>query len=303
MNRMASFWDVQRANKMKSWALILAVTAVVFVLVCFASWMFNGGEWLLPFALVLALIYAAGGYFFGDKIVLAVSGAKPADEQKDAYLCNTVEGLALAAQIPVPKAYIINDPSPNAFATGRDPQHASIAVTSGLLGMMNRTELEGVLGHEMSHIRNFDSRFMTLTIVLVGLVAILANIIGRGMWLGGGRRDERGGGGAFLAIIGLLLVIFGPLLAQLIQLAISRSREYLADASGAQLTRNPEGLASALEKLKGAPPLQHANSATACLFISDPVNGGGKKGVVQRVSGWFSTHPPLDERIKALRAM
>ncbi|VVB56933.1 Protease HtpX [uncultured archaeon] len=298
----SSFWDVQRANKIKSWALILAVSLIVFALVSFAGWLTDGGEWILPVALVFALIYAAGGYFYGDSIVLAVHGAKPADPQADAYVYNTVEGLALAAQIPKPKLYIIDDPTPNAFATGRDPEHASIAVTTGLYKMMNRQELEGVLAHEMSHIKNFDSRFMTLTIVMVGLVAIMANIIGRGMWLGGGRRDDRGGGGA-LAIIGLLLVIFGPFLAQLIQLAISRSREYLADASGAQLTRNPEGLASALEKLKGTPPMRSANSATASLFISDPVHGGDKKGIGQQLTGLFSTHPALDDRIAALRKM
>ncbi len=298
---MASFWDVQRANKTKSWLLILLVIPLVAALVWFAGYIFDGGAWILPVAIIFSLFYAVGGYFFGDQFVLAASGARPADPQKDAYLYNTVEGLALAAQIPKPKLYIIDDPSPNAFATGRDPAHASIAVTSGLLSLMNRAELEGVLGHEMSHIRNFDSRFMTLVIVLVGLVAILGNMLGRGMLFGGGRDRERGNG--LVMILGLLMVILAPILAQLIQLAISRSREYLADASSAQLTRNPEGLANALEKLKGTPPMQHANSATASLFISDPVHGGGKKGIVQSIGGLFSTHPPLDERIKALRAM
>ncbi|VVC02360.1 Protease HtpX [uncultured archaeon] len=299
----SSFWDVQRANKTKSWLLIALIIPLVSGLVYFAGYFFAGGEWILPIAIIFSLIYAAGGYFFGDKLVLAMHGARAADETKDAYLCNTIEGLALAAQIPKPKAYIIEDASPNAFATGRDPQHASIAVTSGLLAIMNRAELEGVLGHEMSHIKNFDSRFMTLTIVLVGLVAIIANMIGRGMWFGGGNRDRDRGGNGLLMIIGLLMVILAPILAQLVQLAISRSRERLADASAAQLTRNPEGLANALEKLKGTPPLHSASPTTAGLFISDPVHGGDKKGIAQHVMGLFSTHPPLDERIKALRAM
>jgi heat shock protein HtpX len=299
---MASFWDVQQANKTKSWLLMLLIFPIVAGLVWFAGYFFTGGEWVLPIAIAFSLFYSVGGYFLGDKLVLAMHGARPADETKDAYLYNTAEGLALAAQIPKPKLYIIEDPSPNAFATGRDPQHASIAVTSGLLKAMNRAELEGVLAHEMSHVRNFDSRFMTLVIVLVGLVAILANMIGRGMWYG--RSDNNGGrGGGALAIVGLLMVIFAPLLAKLVQLAISRSRERLADASAAQLTRNPDGLASALEKLKGTAPLKSASETTAALFISDPVHGGGKQGIGQRVAGLFATHPPLDERIKALREM
>ncbi len=302
---MASFWDVQKANKTKSYLLICVVLVMVAVLVWFAGELVGGGEWLLPVAIVISIAYSIGGYYLGDKIVLAVHGARPADAIKDAYLYNTVQGLALAAGIPEPKMYVIEDPSPNAFATGRDPKHASIAVTSGLLNTMNRAELEGVLAHEMSHVRNLDSRFMTITIVLVGLVAIMANMIGRMFWFGGGHsdRNERGGGNMLLVVIGLLLVIFGPILAQLVRLAISRSRESLADASAAQLTRNPDGLADALEKLKGTPPLKSASDATASLFISDPVHGGDKKGVVQRMAGWFSTHPPLDERIKALRAM
>ena len=298
---MASFWDVQRANKTKSWLLMLLIFPIVAGLVWFAGYFFTGGEWVLPIAIAFSLFYSVGGYFLGDKLVLAMHGARPADEQKDAYLYNTVEGLALAAQIPKPKLYVIEDPSPNAFATGRDPKHASIAVTSGLLKAMNRAELEGVLGHEMSHIRNFDSRFMTLVIVLVGLVAILANMIGRGMWYGRSDNSQGRGSGA-LAIVGLLMVILAPLLAKLVQLAISRSRERLADASAAQLTRNPDGLASALEKLKGGAPLKSASETTAALFISDPVHGG-RQGIGQRVMGLFATHPPLDERIKALREM
>lgn len=296
---MASFWDIQQANKMKSWLLMLLIIPIVAALVWVAGYLFSGGQWILPIAIIFSIIYSIGGYFFGDKVVLALHNARPADPQKDAYLFNTVEGLAIAAQIPKPKIYIIDDPSPNAFATGRDPEHASIAVTSGLYKMMNRQELEGVLAHEISHIKNFDSRFMTLVIVLVGLVSILADMIGRGLaYGGGGSRRERGSGA--LALLGLVLVILAPIIAKLIQLAISRSREFLADASAAQLTRNPQGLASALEKLKTAPPLQTASATTAALFISNPM---GKGDIGEKILGLFSTHPPLDERIKALRSM
>lgn len=305
---MASFWDVQNDNRLRSYLLVGVVLAVIFVLVWTAGQLFEGGEWIAPFALVFSLLYAVGGYWWGDKIVLAVSRAHEADEKEYAYLHNTAEGLAIAAGMPKPKLYVIEDASPNAFATGRDPKHASIAVTTGLLARMNRAELEGVLSHEMSHIRNYDSRFMTAVIVLVGLVSILANLIGRGMFFGfmGGRRDERRGGDGlqlvFLAI-GILLVIFGPLLAQLVRLAISRKREFLADASGAQLTRNPDGLANALEKLRKSPPMQNANATTAPLFISDPTGAEEKKGIADSIANLFSTHPPLEERIKILRAM
>jgi len=300
---MASFWDVQRKNKLYSYALVLAILAIIIVMGYFASELFYGGSWILPVAVVLSIIYSIGGYFYGDKVVLAVSGAKPADEKEHAYLVNVTEGLALAAGIPKPKLYVMQDKSPNAFATGRDPAHASIAVTTGLLERMSRAELEGVLAHEMSHVRNFDTRFMTAVIVLVGLVSILANMIGRMAWFGMGRRDERDGrGSGILMAIGILLVVFGPILAQLVRLAISRKREFLADASGAQLTRNPDGLADALEKLKSAAPMQNANSATAPLFISDP-SGGKKQSFFDGVANLFSTHPPLDERIKMLRAM
>lgn len=299
---MANFWDAQRANTVKSYALMAAVAVMVVAIALFAGWMLEGGAWVAPLALGLAAVYSIGGYFWGDKVVLAASGARPADEREHAYLLNTVEGLALAAGLPKPKLYVIDDPSPNAFATGRDPAHASIAVTTGLMERMNRAELEGVLGHEMSHIRNLDMRFMTLTIVLVGMVAILSDITGRMMMYGGGRRDERGNGSGALIVIGLLLMILGPLAAQMVRMAISRQREYLADASAAQLTRNPDGLAAALEKLKSAPPMRRANDATAPLFISDPVSGG-KPNLSQKLMGLFSTHPPLEERIKRLREM
>lgn len=292
---MASFWDVQNRNKLYSYALMFGVFAIVLALSWFISYAFDYGFALLPFAVLLSLIYAVGGYWYSDKIVLSIAGARPADERTEAYLANTVEGLAMAAGIPKPRIYVINDPSPNAFATGRDPEHAVIAVTTGLLQRMDRAELEGVLGHEMSHIRNFDTRFMTTVIVLVGLISILSDFAARMMWFGRSRdREERGSSNGLVMIVGLILIILGPIVGTLVQLAISRKREFYADASAAQLTRNPEGLASALEKLKNAPAVQNASSTTASLYISNPLG---------KVSGLFSTHPPLDERIKALREM
>jgi len=292
---MASFWDVQQKNKIYSYALIIVMLVIVALMISFISYAFRYGSFMVPVAIFISLIYAIGGYWYSDKIVLGISGARPADEKTEAYLSNTVDGLAMAAGIPRPKIYVISDPSPNAFATGRDPQHAVIAVTSGLLGKMNRAELEGVLAHEMSHIRNFDTRFMTTVIVLVGLVSILGQFAGRMFWFGGGRgRDREDRGGGLIMVLGILLVVLGPIAGTLVQLAISRKREFLADASAAQLTRNPEGLANALEKLKNAPPVQNADSTTASLYISNPLG---------KVGGLFATHPPLDERIKVLRSM
>jgi len=298
---MSSFWDAQSRNKYFSYALVVTMIPIIIVLAWFASWFFEGGEALLPFAIVFSIFYSIGGYFYGDKVVLSVSGAKLATGKDLTYLRNVTEGLSLAAGIPTPKLYIIEDESPNAFATGRDPKHASIAVTRGLVREMNRAELEGVIAHEMSHIRNYDIRFMTTVIVLVGLISILANMIVRMFWFSRGDNNRNSNGA--LMVIGIILVIFGPLIGQIVRLAISRKREYLADASAAQLTRNPEGLASALQKLKTAAPLRNANDTTASLFISDPTGSKKKKSFVGSIGHFFSTHPPIDERIKALRSM
>lgn len=299
---MASFWDIQNQNKYLSYLLVAAMIPIIAGLGYFASWFFEGGEFLIVFAMVFSIIYSIGGYFYGDKIVLSVSGAKPVEGKDLTYLQNITEGLALAAGLPTPKLYIIEDQSPNAFATGRDPNHASIAVTRGLINQMNRAELEGVIAHEMSHVKNYDIRFMTTVIVLVGLISILANMIGHMFWFSRGGSNREGNNGA-LMVIGIILVIFGPLIGQLVRLAISRKREFLADASAAQLTRNPEGLASALEKLKTAAPLRNANDTTASLFISDPTGSERKKSFVDSIGHIFSTHPPIDERIKSLRSM
>jgi heat shock protein HtpX len=253
---------------------------------------------------VISLISSIFSYFYSDKIVLFTVGAKPADKEEFFDFYTVTENLAIADGLPMPKIYVIDDPSPNAFATGRDPKHAVVCATTGLLNMMDRAELEGVIAHELSHVKNFDILLSTIVAVLVGTIALISDWIMRSMWWGGfrGRDDEdRGSKNPLMLILFILALIIGPLVATLIQLAISRKRELLADASGALLTRYPDGLANALEKIAGYPrPLRTANSATAHLFIANPF----KK---QNKGSWFinlfSTHPPIEERIKILRSM
>jgi len=242
-------------------------------------------------------------WFPGDKIALASTGAMElTDKSQFPTLWNVVENLSITAGMPMPRVYIVNDPSPNAFATGRDPKHASIAVTTGLLQIMDRTELEGVLSHEMSHVKNLDSRVMMIVLVLVGTLTIIGDRFLRFGFIGGrgrGRRNENGLGVVFM-VVGLLFLILSPVIGQLIKFAVSRKREYLADASGALLTRYPQGLANALEKIKQANiPMTHASNATNHLWISEPQHIGFRAGV----ANLFSTHPPIDDRIAKLRAM
>jgi len=232
-----------------------------------------------------------------------MSGARPADRKREFDFFTVSENLALAAGIPKPKLYVIDDPAMNAFATGRDPQHAVVCATSGILAKLERRELEGVIAHELSHIRNFDTRLLAVVAVLVGTIAFLADMFMHSLWWGGGRRDrdEEGNGGQLLMIVGIVLAIVSPIIAMLIQLAVSRNREFLADASGAYLTRYPEGLARALEKLKkDKDVLPTASNATAHLFIVNPFKG---KNFGAWFSSMFDTHPPIDERIKILRSM
>ncbi|MFH1835253.1 MAG: M48 family metallopeptidase [Methanobacteriota archaeon] len=257
----------------------------------------------LTVAVVISILYSVFAYYSGDKMILTMTGARAVTKDEYPYLYHTIEGLALAASVPTPKAYVIDDSALNAFATGRDPEHAAVTVTTGLLKTMNRQELEGVIAHEMSHVKNLDIRFMMLTTVMVGLTTLLSDFILRSMWYGrGGRRNRDGGGGAQTAIliVGIVFAMLAPLVGQLIKLAISRQREFLADANAAVLTRYPPGLASALEKIKKDPdPLvDKANKAAAHLFISTPFRN--TKGFV---AGMFSTHPPIDERIKKLQEM
>ncbi|KPL01108.1 MAG: heat-shock protein HtpX [candidate division Zixibacteria bacterium SM23_73_3] len=286
------------ANKRESFFLMFLF--VVFLL--FLGWVFGEAYGVGIEGVVIALLFALSitlfTFFYGDKMVLGISHARPVDRKTNPYLANVVEGLAIAAGVPAPKAYIINDSAPNAFATGKDPRNSSVVVTTGLLDKLNRLELEGVIAHEMSHIKNYDIRYVTLVAILVGTVALLSDWMRRSFFYRG-RRKKGGTGGGIIIIIALVLAILAPIVAQLIRFAISKQREYLADANGALLTRYPEGLASALEKIsKDTEPLEVANKATAHLYIVNPLlEHRGKLNTL------FSTHPPVQERIARLRAM
>ncbi len=263
-------------------------------------WYPGGGIAILPFAALFASGSALFSYYAGDQVILGQSQARELQPAEEPELRHVVEGLAIGLGLPAPKLYVIEDSAPNAFATGRDPAHSSVVVTRGLLDKMERQELEGVIAHEMSHVGNRDIRVMLLVAVLAGTVALIADWILRSMWWGGGRRSrDRGGGGGILLVVGLVLAILTPVIATLIQLAVSRQREYLADASGALLTRYPAGLASALRKIAGDPePLEAANKATAALYIANPL-----KDRPAFLDHLFDTHPPIEERIRRLEAM
>lgn len=295
-------YDQISSNKWKSWGLIF-VFMLLILAVGFVFSQYTRSPWIMPIAVIVAIAMTFSSYYYSDRIVLAMSQARPADKQEYAHLINSVEGLAIASGIPAPRVYVINDTAPNAFATGRDPEHGVICVTTGLVQKMNRVELEGVIAHEMGHIKNFDIRFATLVAVLVGIVALLSDWMLRSTYWGGrGRRSSSGrDGGAQLIwlILAIVAAIIAPLIAALMQAALSRRREYLADASGALLTRFPDGLASALEKIAADPePLEVANKATAHLYIYNPLKDIG--GTVNKL---FSTHPPIEERVRRLRAM
>ncbi|KKW30578.1 MAG: Protease HtpX-like protein [Candidatus Uhrbacteria bacterium GW2011_GWD2_52_7] len=291
------------ANKRKTWVLIIAMTAVILGL----SWLFGVVNNVDPASTVIigtmfSTVYALISYYASASIALASSGARQIQKSDAPELWNLVENLCIANGQPMPKVYIINDASPNAFATGRDPEHAAIAFTTGLVQILDRKELEGVAAHELSHIKNYDIRVMTIVVVLVGAVMLIADMLLRGGHIFGGRDNKNAGGAAVvLLIVGLVLAILSPLLAQLIQLAVSRSREYLADASAALLTRYPAGLASALQKISATQqPLARANHATAHLFISSPFGTTKKRGFWREL---FSTHPPAEDRIARLMNM
>lgn len=291
-----SFFDAIEANKRNSLILIAVMFAIFLAVIAAISYIFDVGICGPAMGFFVLLIYTVIVFFQGDKIILASAGAKEAKKQEYPYLYNVVEGLSLASQIPMPKVYVISDPSPNAFATGRDPEHSSVAVTTGLLEMLNRQELEGVIAHEISHVANFDIRFSMIAVVFVGAIALLGNVVTRSLlWGGGGSRDRKGGAGV-LVIVAIIFVILAPIFAQLVRFALSRQREYLADANGARLTRYPEGLAGALEKIKTAAiPTKAANDTTASLFFSNPFPN--------KMSFLAATHPPIDDRIKRLRSM
>ncbi len=294
------------SNVFKTWLIMFLFSAfVVGVVYIFArGYGFGSADalGLTGFALILAGIMNFFSYFFSDKMVLAISGAKLVDEKSNKDLYRLVENLSIANGTPTPKIYVIDDSAPNAFATGRDPKHAVICFTTGILDKLNKQELEGVAAHELSHVRNRDTLLMSVVSVLVGSVALLADWFLRSMWFGGRDRDDdnRGSNGIFL-ILSIVAAILAPIIATLIQLAISRRREYLADASGALLTRDPEQLAKALLKISSDPdPLEAANRATAHLYIVNPFKG---EQVAAAFANLFNTHPPIPDRVKALRAM
>jgi len=260
-----------------------------------------GTSWMMA-AVLFSVLSSFASYYWGDKMVLAMSGARPADRKRDFDFFTVAENLAIAAGLPKPKLYVIDDTAMNAFATGRDPAHAVVCATTGILAKLERRELEGVIAHELSHIKNLDTRLMAVVAVLVGTVAFLADMFLRNLWWGRGRdRDEDRGLGQIMLVVGIVLAIVTPIIATLIQLAVSRRREFLADASAADLTRYPEGLARALEKLsKDKEVLEAATNATAHLYITNPFKG---KQFAAWFSGLFNTHPPIEERIKILRAL
>lgn len=292
---MATLYTEQSKNIRKTWLLVGVFLSVVLGLGYFLSVYYNNPG-ILVFAFIFSLFMNITSFWFSDKIALSSARAIPADEVHYLELHRIVENLAITAGLPKPKVYIIPDMSPNAFATGRDKNHASVAVTEGLLQILNKTELEGVIAHELSHIGNRDILLQSMVVVLVGFISLISNIFLRGMMYRGDNDNDRKNEGV-LAIVGIVLLILSPIIAQLIQLAISRKREFLADASGALLTRYPEGLASALQKISNyGTPMKTANNATAHMYISNPFGSKAFSGL----SKLFMTHPPVEERIRAL---
>jgi heat shock protein HtpX len=302
-----TFRDRIAVNRRNSLFLIACFIAFVAVFGYVIGWAWIGDPVGAIFGLILAAVVGTISglltYYSGDRMVLAASRAKEITHDDAPVLFNVVEEMAIAAGLPMPKVYIIEDSAPNAFATGRDPEHASIAVTSGLLEKLDRDELQGVIAHEMSHVGNFDIRYAMLVGILVGTTVLISDFFLRGLWFGGGARGGGRGGGGYIQLImivvAVVLAILAPLFARLLQLSISRQREYLADASAVQLTRNPKGLADALQKISGdREVLEAANRATAHLYIVNPV-----KKFEKRAKGLFSTHPPIEQRIEILRQM
>ncbi len=298
---MTSYYKLVDANKARS-AMVIAifiafVTAVTYIICYVLGFDLSA----VGTALVLSGSFSFISYYNSDKMILSLSGAVPANKNAHFDFFTVAENISRSAGIPMPKLYVIEDSAMNAFATGRDPQHGVVCVTTGLLARLNRTELEGVVAHEMGHIRNYDTRLMSIVAILVGLITLLADILLRTNIRGKSSRDDNSNLGAILMVVGLVLALLSPIIAQLIQLAISRRREFLADATGASITKYPEGLASALEKISAdQEPLEAANKATAHLYISNPLKNHHDS------IGWFAnlfnTHPPVKERIKALRS-
>lgn len=298
---MASIYTQADSNTRKTWFLLTGFLVFIIAIGWLFSYLLDSNA-ILYFAVFLSVFMSFGSYWWSDKIVLGMYRAVPVEHNQNPELYHIVENLCITAGLPVPKIYIIPEMQPNAFATGRDKNHAVVCVTQGILQRLNKTELEGVLAHELSHIGNKDMLLSTVVAVLAGVIAITANFFLRISFFGGGRRSKNDGeAGAFLAILGIFAAILAPIAATLVQLAISRKREFLADADGALLTRYPEGLASALEKISSDPtPMRITNDAASSLFIDSPYKGRQKTHWFTKL---FSTHPPIEERIAALREM
>ena len=308
MTERATFYSQEAANRRESILLVIVVAAVLgllgFAIGYGTSGVVGTGIAVTGGAIGLATVLSLGSYFGGDSLVLGTSGAKEVNATSAPQLMNVVQEMSIAAGVPMPRVYVIDDTAPNAFATGRDPKHASVAVTTGLLQKLNREELQGVLGHELSHVRNFDIRFALLVAVLVGSIALMADFFLRFTWFGGGRRSgsrDREGGALQVIVfaVAIVLAVLAPIFARFVQLAVSRQREYLADASGVELSRNPHGLESALAKIASDQEvLEVANRATQHLYFTNPI-----KKFEARSGSMFSTHPPIVDRINRLRQL
>jgi len=297
---MATLYTQAESNNRKTWLLITGFLVFIIALGWLFSYLLDNYIFLI-LAVIIAVLQSFLSYWHSDKIILAMTHAKPIEKRDNPELYRIVENLSITAGLPLPKIYIIEERQPNAFATGRDQKHAVVAVTRGLLEKLDRVELEGVIAHELSHIGNKDMLLGTVVVILVGVVALLSNLFLRISFFGGGRRSSRDSGGIIMLLSGIAAAILAPLAAVLIQMAISRKREFLADASGALLTRYPEGLSRALEKISAdSTPLKAASTSTAHLFISSPFKGKQSQNWLTKL---FMTHPPVEERIKALRGM
>jgi len=300
---MINVYELQDSNRKRSTLVIVAFIVFVVVVGWVFARLFDWGPGAIGIALIFAGLMSFASYWWGDKIILTLSSARPANRRQDFQFFTVAENLAMAVQIPMPKLYVIEDSAPNAFATGRDPQHAVVCATTGLLQKLDRSELEGVIAHEISHIKNYDTRLMSIVTILVGMITLLSDWFLRGAGFGGrSRKKGEGNLGAFLLFVGVILALLSPLIAKLMQLALSRRQEFLADSSAVMLTRYPEGLARALEKIAAdKEPLEAANKATAHLYIVNPLKN------LHSGVGWFAnlfnTHPPVEERIRILREM
>ena len=292
------------SNKRKTWGLLIVFFLLLAIVGYAVGYLFmNSGIWGVTVAMIIGFIYALTMIFQSTEIVMSMNGAREVDRNEEPVLYHVVEDMAMVAQIPMPRVYVIDDPGLNAFATGSNPQNAAVAATSGLLEIMNREELEAVIGHEVSHIRNLDIRISTIAVALASAITLLSSMAGRMMWWGGASRsrrsNDRDGGGleVIMLVVSLLAIVLAPLAATLVQLAISRQREFLADASSVELTRNPQGMINALLKLENSQPMSHhVDDASSALYINDPQ----KPGVLKKL---FYTHPPISERIERLKQM